>query len=387
MTGQVKAGWYPHAAEEHWLQWWDGKQWIEAYWPTRIPARPYLPDAERVDISIEGEPRFDIVGENYREAEILAAIDHEATPRDIEFEGEGVAELVPEPDNPHDSGAISVRIAGYNVGYFSAEHARLYRNVIGRFVTAGLVPTTRVRIWGVTRWIAARNRDELKSAIRLALPAPDEIVPANEPPAAPYFLIPKGRSIQVTGEEKHLERLTPLVSLGGRPVIATLHPVDGKSRGSTVLEVRIDGGPVGQLTPGTSTSLMPLVRESEKEGRIAAVWATVSGSRLAAEVKLRAIRAEEVPPEWPRESDVLARVGELDSPPPAYSPQIALTRAPLARGLETWMWIATSVVAVIFLLVPYVGWLLAAALFAGATWWHFVRLKRAPTERYPAPRF
>jgi hypothetical protein len=242
-----------------------------------------------------------------------------------------------------------------------------------------------MRIWGVTRWVGSRGRDELKSAIRLALPPYDEILPANDPPSEPYFLIPPGRVVQVTGEENHLERLAPLVPLGGKPVIATLHAVPGRAKGSTVLEVRINNALVGQLTPGTSTALMPFVLECNKVNRLTAVWATVTGSRLAAEVKLRAMRAEDIPEDWPKESDVVPSVGEADSPPPAYVPQVEITRAPTARGLKTWMWVVAGIAAVILLSVPYVGWLLGLGLLGGAIWWHFARLKRAPSARYPAP--
>jgi hypothetical protein len=80
MADQVKPGWYPESPDAEWLRWWDGKAWAEAYWPTRVPARPYLPEARRFNISTSGEPRFDIVGENWREAEILAAIKKSQTP-------------------------------------------------------------------------------------------------------------------------------------------------------------------------------------------------------------------------------------------------------------------------------------------------------------------
>lgn len=384
MADQVKAGWYPHA-ETEWLRWWDGKQWVDSFWPARPLSREYLPDAPRFDISIPGEPRFDIVGENWREAEILAAIGQTSTPRDVEFEGYGMADLVPEPDNPHDPLAISVRVGGHNVGYLPGEAAADYRAVLGRFVTSGVVPEVRVRVWGVTRYVPSRQRDELKSAIRLSLPQPDEILPANTPPIEPHFVIPRGRTIQVTGEEHHLESLARWVGRSDVAVIATLHPIPGRAKDSTVLEVRIDNERVGQLTPGSSTSLLPMVRECESRNRQAAAWARVSGSRLAAEVKLRAIPASEVDEAWPSEGDVVPTIGLRDEPPPAYAPQVNVGPPPPARGLATWMWVTTVIVALFLFAIPYIGWLLGLALVAGAGWWHLVRRRNAPTTQYPKP--
>lgn len=384
MADRVKAGWYPHAGTD-WVRWWDGKQWVDSYWPARVPSREYLPDAPRFDISIPGEPRFDLVGENWREADILAAFARVLGPRDLEFEDTGVADLVPEPDNPHDSNAISVRVRGHNVGYLPSEACVLYRNVVGRFVTSGIVPEVRVRIWGVTRYVASRQRDELKSAIRLALPQPDDILPANSPPEKPHYVIPKGRAVQVTDEDQHLEVLARWIGRGTTAVVATLHSIPGKTKSSTVLEVRIDDHRIGQLTPVTSASLLPMVRESEAKGRQAAVWATVSGSRLAAEVKLRAIPASEVGESWPSDSDVIPAVGDLDAPPPAYAPQVSIAPAPPARGVATWMWVTAAIVALALVGVPYVGWLLGTALIVGVAWWHLLRQRRAPTMQFTRP--
>jgi hypothetical protein len=384
MAAQVKAGWYPHTDPE-WLRWWDGKQWVDSYWPARVPSRAYLPDAPRFDISIPGEPRFDLVGENWREAEILAALGRTLEPRDHEFQDVGLADLVPEPDNPHDPNAISVRVHGHNVGYLPSEASVHYRSVVGRFITSGIVPQVRVRIWGVTRWVASRRRVELKSAIRLALPQPDDILPANSPPAERHYVIPKGRTVQVTGEDQHLDALVPWIRPGNTAVVATLHPIPGKAKGSTVLEVRIDGNRIGQLTPVSSASLLPMVRECEAAGRLTAVWATVSGSRLAADVKLRAISASEVSASWPSEGDVIPAIGVLDAPPPAYTPQVNIASPPPARGVATWMWVTAAIAALALVSVPYVGWLLGTVLIVGVAGWHLLRLRRAPTTQFTRP--
>src|SRR5690606_27287290 len=118
-----------------------------------------------------------------------------------------------------------------------------------------------------------------------------------------------GRVAQVTGEEHHFDALIPYLRIAGAPLIATLHPIPGRAKDSTVLEVRLDGVRVGQLTPAMSGNLMPLVRECEANDRFAASWATVTGSRLAAEVRLRATRAEEIGDSWPSDADTIPIIG------------------------------------------------------------------------------
>jgi hypothetical protein len=376
-----KAGWHPDGTNSRWVRWWDGKAWADAYWPTSLAPRDYMPGAPRVDISSPGEPRFDIVGEAYREAEILAAIHKTRTPRDVEFETFGVAELVPEPDNPHDSGAISVRLDGHCVGYLPAESSADFYPVLSRFISSGVVPTVRTRIWGVTRFVRSRNQDELKSAIRVALRSPEDILPSNSIPVEPHFLIPQGRSIQVTGEQEHLDVLAKYVQpAGSSRIVVTLHPIAGKSKTpSTVLEVQLDGQRVGQLTSAMSAVLMPMVQEAQSHNRAAAAWATLSGSRLAAEVALKVMRAEEVPNTWPSNSDVLPQLGgAANGIPPAYKEQVQLTPPPSPSGVGVGIWIAAAIVAVLLLAIPYVGWLLAVALVAGTAWWSMAKRRVAP---------
>lgn len=377
----ARAGWNVSPSNDSWYQWWTGKSWADAYWPSKLEPTHYRPDAKRLDISSAGEPRYDIVGENWRSSEILAAIGHEATPRDVEFEGYGVAELVPEPDNPFDQNAVSVRVAGYNVGYLPAENSREWAAVILRFLANEIVPTVRVRIWGVTRYARSRGRDELKSAIRLALTDPDSVIPMNVPPIEPHYLIPAGRSIQVIGEEEHRDVLAPYVSATRRPVVVSLHPIEGKTKASgTVLEVRLDGARIGQLTPASSGSLMPLVNEAATHNRIACAWAFVSGSRLAAEVTLRAIRAEEVADAWPNEGDTLPRLKPgLGTPVPAYREQVKLSPPPAAAGLGAAVWLVGIVGALILgVAVPVVGWVLALLGIGALVWFELAKRSTPP---------
>ncbi|QAY60004.1 hypothetical protein ET475_08370 [Microbacterium protaetiae] len=120
MTQVVKksatAGWYPTDTRDGFRQWWDGRRWHQTFWPAREGLQPlsYAPELPRVDISSPSGPIVDIVGEAYREAQIVAALGSRPG-LDQEVIEMTVAELVPEPDNPHDRNAVAVRIGGFTV--------------------------------------------------------------------------------------------------------------------------------------------------------------------------------------------------------------------------------------------------------------------------------
>lgn len=379
-----KAGWYqsPESAVD--LQWWDGKSWSQAFWPHTQPRHPYLPGARRWDISAAGEPSLDLVGENWRESAVVEAIGG-MPQRDVERERYLTGELVLEPDNPHDRMAVSLRINDRVVGYLPSELAVFYAPVLAEIVRANVVPTVRTRIWAVTRFSRQRSRDELKSAIRVALLSPDNVTPVNTPPNEPHAIIPAGRSIQVTGEESHLAELQRYPS--GSALLVTLHRIEVVKPRTTsqVIEVRLDGIRVGQLTPATSESIFPLLDEAEGRGRLLAAWATLQSSHLAAELTLKVVKAEAVPTEWPSESDQIPSLTPVQEVPPAFRQEAELAPPPKSPGLGTALWVAWMVAALFLLIVPYVGVLLWLLAIAGAIVAHVVGKRRAPRTANPIP--
>lgn len=379
----TKAGWYPTPESPYWVRWWTGTKWANAYWQVRNAPSEYLASARRFGVSSPGHPTYDVVGEAYREHEIAAAIGR-TLQRDHEIEWFGVAELVPEPNNPHrpQGDAISVRIGGHVVGYLPNEDVSAYAPAIHRFVDAGVVPTVRARVWAVTRYVAPRGRDELKSAIRLSLPAPDQLVPRNTTPAVPNVLIPPGRRIQVTGEESHMDVLAPYVSQRDRDqVLVTLHTIEIPRVRSTsrVIEVRLDGHRLGQLSPTTSASLEPLLREAEQANRVAVAWARITGSRLAAEVTLDVARPTDIPNAWPASGDEYPDLSTGGRGLPAsYVGQRKIGPPPEATGLSMWLIIAGVLALLALSTVPYIGILLMIAGGAGLIWWAIVAGRRPP---------
>lgn len=73
---------------------------------------------------IEGDDSVRAVGVSHYQDQLRAI----AGPGDVR-QGT-VVELVREPDNPHDPGAIAVRIAGETVGYLSRDENRRWREVV-----------------------------------------------------------------------------------------------------------------------------------------------------------------------------------------------------------------------------------------------------------------
>jgi hypothetical protein len=331
------------------------------------------------------EPTVDVVGENWRENEIVAALGTRPA-RDQETIAERlVGELVPEPDNPHDNRAVSVRVRGYCIGYLDREQAREYFDLVSAFVSSGVVPTVRVRIWAVTRFVRARNQDEVKSSVRIALPPMSALRPDNTAPTAPYFLIPRGRSIQVTGESEYFDVLGRHVKKGNTNVLVTLAPITVATARTekVLLQVLLDGARVGQLTPATSASLLPLVQEAQRQNRLAVAWATIVGSHLAAEVTLHVARAQDVPPTWPRSTDVLPQPGAVrGSVPSSYRAQVDPKPAPPGKGLNVWMWILGVVIALLFSYIPYVGPLITIVLVILLVVVHISRKRRPPAIAY-----
>lgn len=271
-------------------------------------------------------PSTEVVGESWREKQIAAAIG--GKPRaDKEVELTLPAELVPEPDNPHDPNAISVRVRGHVVGYLSKEDAARYREPIHRIAASGHEATTKARIWAVVRK-SYDNQGPARffSSVRVALSEPHLLVPSNGRPASAHSVLPWGGAVQVLGEEDHFDVVFNHVPrVGHGLVIVTLHKDVQKLKNGTekpFLEVRIDGERIGQLSPTTSAHFLPVVDHLEAEGLHPAAWATIKGSSLAAQVTVQAAKATEVSDEWlhgaPAEFPALVAEAAHYSVPPAY---------------------------------------------------------------------
>lgn len=90
---------------------------------------------------------YEVAGEWFHQDDLRAVIDLDPLGEQRWLEEQRVASLVPEPDNPEDRNAISVRVAGRVVGYLAAEDAPRYKPTVDRVVASGFTPTVPARIW------------------------------------------------------------------------------------------------------------------------------------------------------------------------------------------------------------------------------------------------
>ena len=276
--------------------------------PSRSERRPepepvYPASGRRFSLlGSDGYPWMEVEGEFARMPAIHMAIGR-APGVDEEIElTELAAELRPEPTNPYDRNAVMVIINGWHVGYLPREEAARYHAPIARLAAADVVPVATARLWATTRRDYSGGGTKSHARITLALGTPERLAPLNNPPAAPYSLIPWGSGLQVTGEEHHLAELSDFITPEGDGIaIGTVHRLELRApKGATkeVVEVRLDGERIGQMTPASSTHFLPTIKHLEDQGRVAAVWVRVKGSTVAAQAVLQATKAHELPHDW-----------------------------------------------------------------------------------------
>jgi len=132
---------------------------------------------------------YEVVGESHHIENIRRLY-----PRSWNRNGEELhcdVELVPEPDNPYDEWAISVRIDGLRVGYLSREDAPTWAAVIRRITASGLTPVTdgRIYLYESPDWddIDRQGNPQLETRARVSIKLgdPELAVPLNDPPAVP----------------------------------------------------------------------------------------------------------------------------------------------------------------------------------------------------------
>lgn len=203
-------------------------------------------------------------------------------------------QLVPEPQGPRGEWAISVRGAGRTLGYLDAADELDWAPVVRRVIASGLVPTTTGQIWAhnYEGWDAA---DNFTAVVRIRLGRPNEALPINDPPMVPYTLLPRSSIVQVTKEDQYLGALLKFVPPGGYGVACvTLHehlPTDGRKK--PYVEVRIGDECVGELTPAMSQRFLPMISHLQGRGLLTACWGDITGSAVAAEVRIDGVKANE----------------------------------------------------------------------------------------------
>lgn len=205
------------------------------------------------------------------------------------------AVLVPEPNGSRGQSAISVRVDGHTIGYLGAEVAPRWAGVVRRVVASGFLPTTKGRVWAseYDNW----DGIEFHATAQISLGDPESALPFNIPPTEPYTMLPRSSIVQVTREDEHYDALLKHVPKSGRGVLfVTLRELGREGRKSLV-GVRINNEQIGQLTPQTSQKFLPMIKHLRDRGLLTVCWADIRGSKVAAEVRICAIKASEATPE------------------------------------------------------------------------------------------
>jgi hypothetical protein len=327
--GTPSAGWYPDTGGSDRLRYWDGTAWTDhfadsnqsgkrAEAPSRIESHPGREESEQRGGKPHGRPvppwserlsSQNIVGESFHEAAfkpLATKYGHRSIP-DYGVElTDARAAVVRDPENQYDPNAVAVWIDGQHlVGHLPRDVAAQYTNRL-ESLERGTYLQVPARVWvGQNFDWDSRTGSQVKGvrgSVTVHLPEPSGIVAYNDLPDELHTVLPWGRATQITGEEEHMEALRTF-GLGTDPrhVAATLHVIEQPRRtGDPVrlIEVRLDGEPVGVMSKAISEQIQDLVTYVAGKGRTPVARAIVKGSDLRADVTVHVARTSEVPQKW-----------------------------------------------------------------------------------------
>lgn len=207
------------------------------------------------------------------------------TPAGDEINDDAV--LAPDPRNPHDPSAVSVWMHGQHVGYLPREDAARWHPALAYTASHGYALHVRGRVWARTdgRRVYAR--------VTIWLPKdPAHIHPGNPFPSQPFTALEPGNSCQVTKEDPHQHALAGLLQRNGPDVtyaaVLTLTERATKTQVKQVLEVTIDGNPVGELTPTTTAKYLASAQQAASRGELLVARASIYEGKNKLEVRLDA---------------------------------------------------------------------------------------------------
>lgn len=254
-----------------------------------------------------GWPRVEVSGESYRQKEIRQLFGHQ--PLSYGRELETIAQLVPEPGNRFDKNAVQVRVDGNLVGYLPRELAGDYAPVLGMVVDAGAAPQCAARVWASDEVDVVFDRRGgsqemvrgLRARVTLDLAEAHLIVPRNPVPAQPHAVLPTGSTVRASSDESFMPGLrawaTPEGSCAVHLTLARFDQQMARSKKS-LIQVVLDGVPVGRLTPKMSNEFLPLVDELAAGGALTVCRGMLRGNDLKMDVSLHAAKVTQLPDQW-----------------------------------------------------------------------------------------
>ncbi|MSS46580.1 DNA-binding protein [Cutibacterium sp. WCA-380-WT-3A] len=189
---------------------------------------------------------------------------------------------------------LAVFIDDVQVGMVPDKVREPYLNVIEALHASDRCLSVPASIW--------MNRQHgFRAGASIKLPRPDEIATLAGMPHGRVAILPRGRKVQVTGEEDHIETLLGL--LDGQhsvPVVAELgsYIKQLKTTQKTVVGVKVCGETVGMLSTQMSQHFLPVVEACEDAGIALVCRGRITGNQLKVDLVLEAIKGSELPPEW-----------------------------------------------------------------------------------------
>lgn len=249
------------------------------------------------DYALNDRGSLDVVTENFYDTEIMRVFGGLSAGRAQTWNG--MAALVPEPDNPFDPRTVSVRVGENKVAHLSSEDAHRYWHPLSRVIASGYTPVVPLHL--EAELLRQDGVAEVDARAVIDIAPPDLLFPLNTAPAQAAVL-PQGSSIKVLDEQDFAEYLHSIVPASGEGrVILTLEVNKVRnSHGVTVdtVDVLYERKQVGRLSTQMSQQFIPIINHAFDHDLLTAVWGTIRGSSFEVSMTLQAARASEVPAQW-----------------------------------------------------------------------------------------
>lgn len=210
---------------------------------------------------------------------------------------------------PTGQGRIGVFIDDRQIGWLAAAHEISHRQELEDLAAGG--HSLRVKVS-----VRVGTGDRPSVRVRIWLPEVDQILPPGAQIEDPHVLLPPGSTVQVTGEEEHLDELVAMLGDEHEVIkVAELYLFTRQTARTLkqIVGVRIDGRPVGELTSVSGAHFEAVLRACSERGLRALCRATISGNQLKTDVTLNVTKGGSLTSQW-ISRHILARPG-VDSHP------------------------------------------------------------------------
>ena len=114
-------------------------------------------------------------------------------------------------------------------------------------------------------------------------------------------MLPYGAALQARKEEDHQDVLRRYVNRHGECwVYGTLHSITEQTARTSrdLVEIRIDGQRVGELTPAMSAEFVPIINQLAERDRATGARLIVKGNQVKADVVLHAKKSNQLDDAW-----------------------------------------------------------------------------------------